>query len=94
MTAQNNYNRTASSTSDSQKALNQARQQAAQDLATAQAALNKITTNYASAKSNFTSYTDNAASGILSFQDSTVTFQRLSDLNCGFKDLAPGLPKN
>jgi hypothetical protein len=31
---------------------------------------------------------------ILSFQDSTVTFQRLSDLNCGFKDLVPGLPKN
>ncbi len=31
---------------------------------------------------------------ILSFQDSTVTFQRLSDLNCGFKDLLPGLPKN
>ena len=31
---------------------------------------------------------------ILSFQDSTVTFKRLSDLNCGFKDLLPGLPKN
>lgn len=31
---------------------------------------------------------------ILSFQDSTVTFKRLSDLNCGFKDLIPGLPKN
>src|SRR5712692_1576050 len=52
VTAQNNYNRTASSTSDSQKALNQARQQAAQDLATAQNALNKLTTNYSSAKNN------------------------------------------
>jgi hypothetical protein len=31
---------------------------------------------------------------ILSFQDSTVTFKRLSDLNCGYKDLLPGLPKN
>ena len=79
VTAQNNYNRTASSTSDSQKALTQARQQAAQDLATAQAALNKITTNYASAKSNFTSYTDNAASGILSFQDSLNAIQSQVD---------------
>jgi len=79
VTAQNNYNRTASSTSDSQKALTQARQQAAQDLATAQAALNKITTNYASAKSNFTSYTDSAASGILSFQDSLNTIQSQID---------------
>ncbi len=79
VTAQNNYNRTASTTSDSQKALNQARQQAAQDLATAQAALNKITTNYASAKSNFTAYTDNAASGISSFQDSLGTIQSQVD---------------
>ena len=31
---------------------------------------------------------------ILSFQDSTVTFQVLADLNCGFKDLVPGLPDN
>jgi hypothetical protein len=29
---------------------------------------------------------------ILSFQDSTVTFQVLADRNCGFKDLDPGLP--
>ena len=79
VTAQNNYNRTASGTSDSQKALTQARQQAAQDLATAQAALNKITTNYASAKSNFSSYTDNATSGISSFQDSLNTIQSQID---------------
>src|SRR5467141_2062946 len=52
VTAQNNYNRTASTTSDAQKALQQARQQAAQDLATAQAALNKLTNNYAAAKNN------------------------------------------
>jgi hypothetical protein len=31
---------------------------------------------------------------ILSFQDSTVTFKVLTDLNCGFRDLVPGLPKN
>jgi hypothetical protein len=31
---------------------------------------------------------------ILSFQDSTVTFKVLTDLNCGFRDLNPGLPKN
>jgi hypothetical protein len=29
---------------------------------------------------------------ILSFQDSTVTFEVLADRNCGFKDLGPGLP--
>src|SRR5256886_748534 len=79
VTAQNNYNRTASGTNDSQKALQQARQQAAQDLATAQAALNKITTNYASAKTNFGSYSDNATSGISSFQDSLNTIQSQID---------------
>jgi hypothetical protein len=31
---------------------------------------------------------------ILSFQDSTVSFKVLTDLNCGFKDLLPGLPAN
>jgi hypothetical protein len=31
---------------------------------------------------------------ILSFQDSTVTFQVLANQNCGFKDLLPGLPAN
>lgn len=55
VTAQNNYSRTASTTSDAQKALNQARQQAAQDLATAQAALAKLTNNYGAAKNNSTS---------------------------------------
>src|SRR5438034_805080 len=68
VSAQNNYNRTASTTSDAQKALNQARQQAAQDLATAQAALGKLTANYSSAKSSFSSFTDNATGGISSFQ--------------------------
>ncbi|TMF65254.1 MAG: biotin/lipoyl-binding protein [Chloroflexi bacterium] len=79
VSAQNNYNRTASTTSDAQKALNQARQQAAQDLATAQAALNKLTTNYVSAKSSFTSFTDNANGGISSFQDSLGTIQSQVD---------------
>ena len=31
---------------------------------------------------------------ILSFQDSTITFQVLTDQNCGFKGLLPGLPKD
>jgi hypothetical protein len=31
---------------------------------------------------------------ILSFQDSTVTFQVLANQNCGFKDLLPGLPEH
>jgi hypothetical protein len=31
---------------------------------------------------------------ILSFQDSTVTFQALVNENCGYKDLLPGLPDN
>ncbi|MDQ2912039.1 MAG: biotin/lipoyl-binding protein, partial [Chloroflexota bacterium] len=79
VTAQNNYNRTASSSNDSQKALNQARQQAAQDLATAQATLNKVTNNYAAAKSNFGSFTDNATTGISSFQDSLSTIQSQID---------------
>ncbi len=79
VTAQNNYSRTANTSSDSQKALNQARQQAAQDLATAQAALNKITTNYSTAKSNFSSFTDNATGGISSFQDSLNTIQSQID---------------
>src|SRR5213594_990258 len=79
VTAQNNYNRTASTTGDAQKALNQARQQAAQDLATAQAALNKLTANYSSAKSNFSTFTDNATGGISSFQDSLGTIQSQID---------------
>jgi HlyD family secretion protein len=78
-TAQNNYNRTASTSTDAQKALNQARQQAAQDLANAQAALNKLTSNYAAAKTNFGSFTDNATSGIGSFQDSLTTIQSQID---------------
>ena len=31
---------------------------------------------------------------ILSFQDSTVTFKVLTDLNCGFRDLNAGIPEN
>ena len=31
---------------------------------------------------------------ILSFQDSTVTLQVLTDQNCGFKGLLPGLPED
>ena len=31
---------------------------------------------------------------ILSFQDSTVTFKVLTNLNCGFRDLNVGLPEN
>ena len=79
LTAQNNYNRTASTSTDAQKALNQARQQAAQDLATAQAALDKLTANYAAANSSFRSFTDNATSGIASFQYSLNTIQSQID---------------
>jgi len=79
VSAQNNYNRTASTTGDAQKALNQARQQAAQDLATAQAALNKLTSNYATAKTNFSSFTDSATGAISSFQDSLNTMQSQID---------------
>src|SRR2546422_3377697 len=79
VSAQNNYNRTASTTGDAQKAVQQARQQAAQDLATAQAALNRLTANYSSAKSNFSSFTDNATGGITSFQDSLGTIQSQID---------------
>ena len=79
VTAQNNYNRTASTASDAQKALTQARQQAAQDLTTAQNALNKLTTNYAAAKTNFGSFTDNATSGVASFEDSLTTIQSQID---------------
>lgn len=79
VTAQNNYNRTASTSSDAQKALNQARQQAAQDLATAQNNLNKLVASYASAKSNFGSFTDSATGGIASFQDSLATIQSQID---------------
>jgi hypothetical protein len=31
---------------------------------------------------------------VLAFQDSTITFRILSNQNCGYKDLLPGLPKN
>ncbi len=31
---------------------------------------------------------------ILGFADSTITFKILSNQNCGFKDLLPGLPEN
>jgi hypothetical protein len=31
---------------------------------------------------------------IISFRDSTVTFEVLANQNCGFKDLLPGLPEN
>src|SRR2546421_2358931 len=68
VTAQNNYNRNASTTSDAQKALNQARQQAAQDLATAEAALNKLTASYASAKSNASLVMGAAYSDLLAYQ--------------------------
>jgi HlyD family secretion protein len=68
-TAQNNYNRTASTTSDAQKALNQARQQAAQDLATAQAALNKLTTNYSAAKNNANTLTGSIYTDLLAYEN-------------------------
>jgi HlyD family secretion protein len=78
VTAQNNYNRTASSTNDSQKALNQARQQAAQDLATTQAALNKITINYATAKTNANSLTGSVYTDLQAYQNAiTAIYSQL-----------------
>jgi len=68
VSAQNNYNRTASTTSDAQKALNQARQQAAQDLATAQAALNKLVTNYNTAKNNANALTGSIYTDLLAYE--------------------------
>jgi multidrug resistance efflux pump len=73
VTAQNNYNRTASTTGDAQKALTQARQQAAQDLATAQAALNKLTANYNSAKNNANSVMAAAYTDLLTYQTAINT---------------------
>jgi HlyD family secretion protein len=73
VTAQNNYNRTASTTSDSQKALNQARQQAAQDLATAQASLNKITSNYYSAKNNANTVTGSIYTDVQAYENAIST---------------------
>jgi HlyD family secretion protein len=72
-TAQNNYNRTASTTSDAQKALNQARQQAAQDLAMAQAALNKLTTNYSAAKNNANTLTGSIYTDLLAYENAIDT---------------------
>src|SRR5437879_12557740 len=68
VSAQNNYNRTASTTSDAQKALNQARQQAAQDLATAQEALNKLVTNYNTAKNNANALTGSIYTDLLAYE--------------------------
>ena len=68
VSAQNNYNRTASTTSDAQKALNQARQQAAQDLATAQAALGKLVTNYNTAKNNANALTGSIYTDLLAYE--------------------------
>src|SRR5439155_1315275 len=68
VTAQNNYNRTASTTSDAQKSLNQARQQAAQDLAKAPAALNKLVTNYNTAKNNANALTGSIYTDLLAYE--------------------------
>jgi HlyD family secretion protein len=72
-TAQNNYNRTASTTGDAQRALNQARQTAAQDLATAQAALNKLRTNYTAAKNNASSVMDGVYSDLQTYENTINT---------------------
>jgi len=83
VTAQNNYNRTASTTSDAQKSLNQARQQAAQDLATAQAALNKLTNNYTAAKNNSNSVMGAAYADLQTYQAAINTIYSQLDAATG-----------
>jgi HlyD family secretion protein len=73
VTAQNNYNRTASTSSDARRSLDQARQQAAQDLATAEAALNKLKTNYAAAKNNSNSIMGTVYADLQTYQTGTDT---------------------
>lgn len=75
-TAQNNYNRTASTSGDAQRSLDQARQQAAQDLAAAESALSKLNSNYAAAKANSTSLMNTVYSDLLGYRtglDTTFT---------------------
>ena len=77
--AEASYQKQLLSASDTQKALDQARQNAANDLATAQATLNKLKSNYAAAKTNFASFTDSGVSGITSFQASLDAIQAQVD---------------
>lgn len=77
--AQASYQKQLLSASDTQKSLTQARQNAADDLATAQATLSKLKASYASAKTNFGSFTDSATGGIASFQNSLDTIQSQID---------------
>jgi HlyD family secretion protein len=79
-TAQNNYNRTASTSGDAQRSLDQARQQAAQDLATAQASLSKLRTNYSAAKNNANSVIGGVYNDLLSYQSAINTIYTQLDV--------------
>ena len=78
--AQASYEKQLLSANDTQKSLDQARQNAANDLAAAQSALNKLKSSYAAAKTNFGSFTDSTMSGISSFQNSLDTIQTQVDV--------------
>ena len=77
--AQASYQKQLLSAQDTQKSLDQARQTAANDLAAAQATVTKLKSAYASAKTNFGSFTDAATGGIASFQGSLDTIQSQID---------------
>ena len=77
--AEASYQKQLLSASDTQKSLDQARQNAANDLATAQSTLSKLKSSYAAAKTNFGSFTDATMSGISSFQNSLDAIQTQVD---------------
>ena len=77
--AEASYQKQLLAAQDTQKSLTQARQTAANDLASAQATLSKLKAGYAAAKTNFGSFTDNATGGIASFQNSLDALQSQVD---------------
>jgi len=66
--AQASYQKTLLSATDTQKSLDDAQRQAATDIANATTALNKVRSNYTSAKFNFTSLTNLARGDISTLQ--------------------------
>jgi HlyD family secretion protein len=77
--AQANYDKAVLSGQSTQKSLVDARTNAANDLAAAQAALAKLKANYAAARTNFASFTDSATTGISSYQNSLDVIQAQVD---------------
>jgi len=73
--AQASYQKQVLQASDTQKSLDDTQRQNATDIANAQQSLNKIKTNYASAKFNYTSLTNLARADISSFQSGIGSLQ-------------------